>query len=55
MPKPDTKTIDAAKKTLRATPSITYPKDGASRGYIESMFEKLGVMGDVKSPCEVDI
>jgi len=28
--------------------SITYPQHGASRGYIEKMFERLGIAADVK-------
>src|SRR5262245_4529874 len=49
VPKPDIKTVDGFKKALREVKSITYPKDGASRGYIEQMFERLGVAADVKS------
>ncbi len=46
--KPDISTPEALKRTLRDAKSITYPKDGASRGYIEKMFERLGVAADVK-------
>src|SRR5215831_10515347 len=35
VPKPDIKTVDGLKKALREVKSITYPQDGASRGYIE--------------------
>ena len=28
--------------------SITYPQDGASRGAIETMFERMGITADVK-------
>jgi molybdate transport system substrate-binding protein len=48
VPKPDIKTPDGLKRALRAAASITFPKDGASRGYVEGMFEKLGIAGDVK-------
>jgi molybdate transport system substrate-binding protein len=47
-PKPDIRTPEALKKTLQAATSITYPQDGASRGIIEKMFERMGIAGDVK-------
>ncbi len=46
--KPDISTPEALKRTLLAAKSITYPRDGASRGYIEKMFERLGIAGEVK-------
>jgi len=46
--KPDIHTTEALKRTLREAKSITYPQDGASRGYIEKMFERLGIAADVK-------
>jgi molybdate transport system substrate-binding protein len=46
--KPDIHTADAFKRTLREAKSITYPQDGASRGYIEKMFERLGIAADVQ-------
>src|SRR5215472_5611339 len=49
VPKPDIKTVDGLKKALREVKSITYPQDGASRGYIEKMFERLGIGAEVKS------
>jgi molybdate transport system substrate-binding protein len=48
VPKPDIKTVDGLKKALREVNSVTYPQDGASRGYIEKMFERLGVAAEVK-------
>lgn len=48
-PKPDIKTVDGLKKALLQVKSITYPRDGASRGYIEQMFERLGIAAEVKS------
>src|SRR5215510_9335957 len=48
VPKPDIKTVDGLKKALREVKSITYPQDGASRGYIERMFERLGIAAEVK-------
>src|SRR5262249_41461299 len=33
---------------LREVTSITYPQDGASRGYIEQMFDRLGIAAEVK-------
>jgi molybdate transport system substrate-binding protein len=46
--KPDIHTPEALKRTLREAKSITYPQDGASRAYIENMFERMGIAGDVK-------
>jgi molybdate transport system substrate-binding protein len=46
--KPDIHTPEALKRTLREAKSITYPQDGASRAYIEKMFERMGIAADVK-------
>jgi molybdate transport system substrate-binding protein len=46
--KPDIKTPNALVQTLRSAESITYPKDGASREYVEAMFDKLGIAAAVK-------
>jgi molybdate transport system substrate-binding protein len=46
--KPDIHTPEALKQTLRDAKSITYPEDGASRGYIEKMFERMGIAAEVK-------
>ena len=48
VPRPDIKTVEGLKKALREAKSITYPQDGASRGYIEKMFERLGIAAEVK-------
>ena len=45
--KPDIHTPEALKRTLRDAQSITYPQDGASRAYIENMFERMGIAADV--------
>ena len=47
-PRPDIRTAAALKKAFLETPSITYPQDGASRGTIERMFERMGITADVK-------
>src|SRR5260370_1326944 len=47
-PRPDIRTPEALKKTLQEAKSITYPQDGASRGSIEKMFERMGIAADVK-------
>jgi molybdate transport system substrate-binding protein len=47
-PRPDIRTEDALKRTLLDAKSITYPQDGASRGAIETMFERMGIAADVK-------
>lgn len=46
--RPDIRTVATFTKALREAPSITYPQDGASRGYIEQMFGRLGIAADVK-------
>ena len=45
--KPDIRTVDALKRALGDAKSITYPQDGASRGDIEKMFERLGIAAEV--------
>jgi molybdate transport system substrate-binding protein len=45
--KPDIHTPERLKQALRDVKSITYPQDGATRGYIEKMFERLGIAADV--------
>ena len=47
-PKPDIHTVEALKKSLLAAKSITYPQDGASRGDLEKMFERLGIAAELK-------
>jgi molybdate transport system substrate-binding protein len=46
--KPDIHTPESLRQTLRDAKSITYPEDGASRGYIEKMFERMGIAAEVK-------
>jgi molybdate transport system substrate-binding protein len=45
--KPDIHSPEALKRALLDAKSITYPQDGASRGYIEKMFEHMGIAADV--------
>ena len=47
-PRADLGTADALKRRLLQAKSITYPRDGASRGYIEKMFAELGIAADLK-------
>jgi molybdate transport system substrate-binding protein len=47
-PKPDISTAAALKRTLQAAKSITYARDGASRGYIDTMLERLGLIEETK-------
>ena len=47
-PKPDIRNAEAMKATLLAAPSITYAKDGASRVYLDKMFDRLGITTQVK-------
>jgi molybdate transport system substrate-binding protein len=46
--RPDIRTRDALKAALRNAASITYPQDGATRGSIEQMFERLGIAAEIK-------
>jgi molybdate transport system substrate-binding protein len=46
--KPDIRTVAAFQQALLNAKSITYPQDGATRGFIDSMFEKLGIAAQVK-------
>ena len=47
-PKPDIRTPDALKRVLLNAKSLTYAQDGASRGHIEKMFERLGIAENMK-------
>jgi molybdate transport system substrate-binding protein len=46
--KADIRTVAALKQALLDAKSITYPQDGATRGFIDSMFEKLGIAAQLK-------
>jgi len=47
-PRPDIRTPEALETALKDAASITYPQDGASRGSIEKMFERMGIAADLK-------
>jgi molybdate transport system substrate-binding protein len=47
-PRPDISTSEALKRALLNAKSITYPENGASRNYIEKMFERLGIANQVE-------
>ena len=47
--KPDIQTPEAFKQALLNAKSLTYPMDGASRGYLETMFEQMGIAAQVKA------
>ena len=42
-PKPDIRTVEALKRALLATPSITYNKEALSGIYFASLLERLGI------------
>jgi len=46
--KADIRTVAAFKQALLDAKSITYPQDGATRGFIDNMFEKLGISAQLK-------
>lgn len=48
VPKPDIKTVDALKRAMKEAKVITYPQDGATRGYIDKMWDRLGIGAEVK-------
>src|SRR5262245_36550085 len=47
-PRPDIRTPAALRKALQEAASVTYPQDGASRGTIEKMFERMGIGVEMK-------
>lgn len=47
-PKPDIHTPDAIKNTLLHAKSVTYAQEGASRTYLEMMYDKLGIADQIK-------
>ena len=46
--KPDIRTADAMKQTLLAAKSVTYASEGASRAFIEKMYDHFGIAADMK-------
>lgn len=47
--KPDIHTPEALKRALLDAKSVAYAKDGASRGFIDGAFEKMGIAGAMKN------
>jgi len=47
-PRTDIKTPEALKRRFLQAKTITYPRDGASRDYIEKMFAQLGIAADLQ-------
>ena len=45
--KPDIKTSDALKQALLKAKAITYAEDGASRPYLERMFDRMGISAEM--------
>jgi len=48
-PKPDIHSAEAMKKSLLNAKSVTYAEDGASRVYVERMFQKMGIADPMKA------
>ena len=46
--KPDIHTAEALKRTLRNAKSITFAQEGASRAYLEKMFEHFGIADEMR-------
>jgi molybdate transport system substrate-binding protein len=47
--KPNIRTADALKQTLQKAQSVSYASEGASRAYLDKMFEQLGIVGEMKT------
>ncbi|HLK48303.1 MAG TPA: substrate-binding domain-containing protein [Bryobacteraceae bacterium] len=47
--KPDIRTVDALKKTLKKAHSVSYAAEGASRAYLDKMFEQFGIASEMKA------
>jgi molybdate transport system substrate-binding protein len=47
--KPDLRSADALKRAFVAAKSITYAQDGASRPYLEKLFEKFGIASQMQA------
>ena len=48
VPKPDIHSVDGLKRAMKNAKVITYPQDGATRGYIDKMWDRLGIAAEVK-------
>jgi molybdate transport system substrate-binding protein len=46
--KPDIQTSDGMKRTLLAAKSVTYATEGASRAFIEKMYDHFGIANEMK-------
>jgi molybdate transport system substrate-binding protein len=53
-PKPDIRTSEAMKKTLLSAKSVTYAEDGASRTYVERMFQRMGIADVMKAKTALE-
>jgi molybdate transport system substrate-binding protein len=47
--KPDIRTADALKRVLQNAKAITFAQEGASRPYIEKMFDHFGIAAEIKA------
>ena len=47
--RPDIKTAASIKQTLLAAKSVTFAREGASRTYLERMFEQLGIAAEMQA------
>jgi molybdate transport system substrate-binding protein len=47
-PKPDIKTVEALKHAIKDAKVITYPQDGATRGYIDKLWDRLRIAAETK-------
>ena len=47
--KPNIHTAEALKQTLQKAKSVSYASEGASRAYLDKMFDQFGIAGEMKA------
>lgn len=47
--KPDIRTADALKRTLQKAKSVSFAQEGASRVYLDKMFDQFGIASEMKA------
>ena len=52
-PKPDISSVDAFKRTLLNAKSIAYGDEGATRVYLENLFQRLGIAAEMKAKTKL--
>jgi len=52
-PKPDISSVDAFRRTLLNAKSIAYGDEGATRVYLENLFQRLGIAAEMKAKTKL--